>query len=438
MYDVGAPALESQMPLWLTLIACTPDAPAPETSAEAQDRLIEQLVTATPGAVIELPAGTIQLDRGLSLSADGVTLRGAGMDKTILSFKGQKSGAEGLLVTGNNFVIEDLAIEDSLGDALKVKGAKGVTIRRVRAEWTGGPKEGNGAYGLYPVQCEDVLIEESVAIGASDAGIYVGQSKNIIVRNSRAEYNVAGIEIENSTGSDVYGNTATHNTGGILIFDLPDLPVKNGAGHRVYKNTVVDNNTDNFAPEGNTVAMVPPGTGMLVMAANDVEVFENTIQQHDTLAVAVVSYQIMGNEIKDTAYDPYVEGVWVHDNVITDAGQRPRGMMVKAAAFAMGGTMPALLWDGIVAADRLGPDGQLAADKRICLQRNGEGGFVNVDAPGNLKSLSRDLTPHDCALPVRAPIVLPQLAQAEPAVAEPAVAEPADAEPADAEPEKTP
>jgi parallel beta-helix repeat protein len=69
----------------------------------------------------------------------------------------------------------------------------------VRVEWTNGPDENNGAYGLYPVQSSNVLIEESVVIGASDAGIYVGQSNNIIVRNSRVEFNVAGIEIENST-----------------------------------------------------------------------------------------------------------------------------------------------------------------------------------------------------------------------------------------------
>ena len=121
----------------------------------------------------------------------------------------------------------------------------------------------------------------------------------------------------------------------------------------------------------------------------------------------------------------------MHDNVITDAGQRPRGMMVKAASFALGGTMPALLWDGIVAAERLGPDGQLAADKRICFQRNGDGGFVNVDAPNNLKNLSRDLAPHDCALSQRAPLSLPQLAQAAPAVVEPAAA-PVEATPATA------
>src|SRR3546814_1516361 len=82
-------------------------------------------------------------------------------------------------------------------------------MRRVRAEWTGGPSTDNGAYGLYPVQVDNVLIEDSVVKGASDAGIYVGQSTNIIVRNNRAEGNVAGIEIENSTGADVYGNTTT-------------------------------------------------------------------------------------------------------------------------------------------------------------------------------------------------------------------------------------
>ena len=104
----------------------------------------------------------------------------------------------------------------------------------LRTEWTGGPKSTNGAYGFYPVESEDVLIDGCVAIGASDAGIYVGQSKNIIVRNSIAQYNVAGIEIENSYYADVYDNLASHNTGGILIFDLPDLPQQGGHHIRVF------------------------------------------------------------------------------------------------------------------------------------------------------------------------------------------------------------
>jgi len=52
-----------------------------------------------------------------------------------------------------------------------------------------------------------------VAIAAADAGSYVGQSKNVIVRNNRAESNVAGIEIENTQGADVYDNVAVDNTG---------------------------------------------------------------------------------------------------------------------------------------------------------------------------------------------------------------------------------
>ena len=35
---------------------------------------------------------------------------------------------------------------------------------------------------LYPVESTNVLIDGCVAIGASDAGIYVGQSQNIIVQ----------------------------------------------------------------------------------------------------------------------------------------------------------------------------------------------------------------------------------------------------------------
>ena len=171
---------------------------------EFQKRAQEALIRAKPGDVIELPEGKMDLTAQLSLTVENVTIRGKGIDKTILSFKNQKTGSAGMLVTAGGFTIEDLAIEDTKGDGLKINGAKGVTIRRVRAEWTGGPKDTNGSYGLYPVQCQNVLIEDSIVKGASDAGIYVGQSKNIIVRRNRAEYNVAGIEIENSQDADTF------------------------------------------------------------------------------------------------------------------------------------------------------------------------------------------------------------------------------------------
>src|SRR5204863_1846766 len=138
-----------------------------------QKQLLERLIDAKPGDVIEIPAGTYHFDRSLSLRASGVTIRGAGMDKTILSFKGQKSGAEGLLVNAGDFTLENLAIEDSKGDGLKVIEGGNITIRGVRVEWTGGPDVKNGAYGIYPVKTHDTLIENCVVIGATHAGIYV-------------------------------------------------------------------------------------------------------------------------------------------------------------------------------------------------------------------------------------------------------------------------
>ena len=203
----------------------------------------EALILAEPGDIVRLTAGFYELEDSLSIDVENIRLEGEGIDKTVLSFKNQKSGAQGLSVTSDNVVLQDFAIEDAKGDAIKVKGVDGISFIRVRTEWTGGVSSDNGAYGLYPVESKNVLIDSCVAIGASDAGIYVGQSENIIVKNSRAEFNVAGIEIENSYYADVFDNHAENNTGGILVFDLPDIPQQGGHHIRVYRNKSINNNT---------------------------------------------------------------------------------------------------------------------------------------------------------------------------------------------------
>src|SRR5713226_3792339 len=83
----------------LTCVSCKKQGAAIPTNADFQKKTQEALINAKPGSVVALPAGKFQLDRSLSLSVENVTIRGQGMDKTILSFKGQKTGAEGLLVT---------------------------------------------------------------------------------------------------------------------------------------------------------------------------------------------------------------------------------------------------------------------------------------------------------------------------------------------------
>jgi parallel beta-helix repeat protein len=391
----------SLLSLAVLLAACgEQDKPTAAVSADFQKDLQARLIKAKPGEVIAIPAGTYHLDRGLSLKVDGVTLRGDGMDKTILSFKNQKAGAEGLLVDASDFTIENLAIEDSKGDALKVLGGKNIVIRNVRTEWTNGPATENGAYGLYPVQTENVLLEGNVAIGASDAGIYVGQSRNVVVRNNRAERNVAGIEIENTIGADVYDNVATGNTGGILVFNMPNLQ-QPGRGTRVYNNEVQGNNHDNFGHKGTPVASVPAGSGVVVNSNDDVEIFDNRIGDHKTANVIISSYYSTNYSDKATQpnFDPYPEGIYIHGNTFGPGGDSPDHLELKAlkiAKFGLNGRLPDILWDGYVNQKKL-VDGKLPEELAICID-NGEAGIVNVDGPNGYKNISTDMSGHRCKL----------------------------------------
>ncbi|HSP77569.1 MAG TPA: parallel beta-helix domain-containing protein [Myxococcaceae bacterium] len=379
---------------------------AVRVDADFYKKTQEALIRAKPGEVIELPEGRFVLDRSLSSSVDGITIRGKGMDKTILSFKGQKQGAEGLLVKGHGITIEDLAIEDAKGDGIKITGTDGLVIRRVRTEWTRGPHSDNGAYGIYPVQCRNVLIEDSVAIGASDAGIYVGQSSHVVIRRNRALRTVAGIESENTQFADIYENVATENTGGILVFDLPDLPVQGGKSTRVYNNEIYKNNTDNFAPEGNIVATVPTGTGLMIMANDEVEVFGNKIRDNQTVNLAVVSYFVTNKPIKDKNYDPYPEAIYIHDNEFSGGGDSPTGLVIKLLALKMGKPFPDILYDGVVDKKKLTEQGVLPEDRRLCIRNNGDADFANMDAANDFENIRRELAPHDCALTSPEPVML--------------------------------
>ena len=346
-------------------------------SEDPYTEIQEALILASPGDIIRISEGLYQLEDSLSIDIDGLILEGEGMNKTILSFKNQLSGAQGLSVTSNGVTLRDFAVEDARGDAIKVKGADNINFIRIRIEWTNGPDELNGAYGLYPVESKNVLIDSCVAIGASDAGIYVGQSENIIVKNSRAEFNVAGIEIENSYYADVYNNHAENNTGGILVFDLPDIPQQGGHHVRVFRNKSINNNTDNFAPEGNIVGEVPRGTGIIIQANSHVEIFDNDIGGNDTINIAVVTY---GYDTDDKNYYPHPRNIQIHNNRFTKSGLNPdleTGELAKILYELSGGNMPDIFWDGIVPVKQI-IFGQPDKEKMV-LSQNGDATFLTIN-----------------------------------------------------------
>jgi len=367
--------------------------------ASIEKKLQTQFILAEPGDTITIPKGLHSIRGTLSIEGKSdLVIRGQSMDQSILSFSNQDEGAQGISITNSiNITLEGFTVQDTKGDAIKIQYTDGIVFRHVKAEWTGGPKETNGAYGLYPVQCQNVLIENSISIGASDAGIYVGQSNDIVVRYNTAYDNVAGIEIENSNNAEVYENHSYHNTGGILIFDLPDLVQKKGGNVRVFNNLIESNNLFNFAPPGNIVGKVIPGTGILILACSNVHVYQNTIRNNKSVGTGVVSYFMTEETIKDSLYNPYTADVHIYNNTFDRwVGWPELGYDIgKLLAVKYGRNTPDIIYDGMQDPEN---------SSGLCIQNNDDARFTDLDIEHNfeewyspfISNFSEDMSPHNC------------------------------------------
>ncbi len=343
------------------------------TATAIQDAFIDM----EAGDTVKFGAGVFSFETGLSIDdKNNVVIMGAGMDETILDFSNQidvaGSGAEGLKVTANNTILAKFTVRNTIGDAIKVKDSEHFTFYKIKVEWTDLESEDNGAYGLYPVSSRHILIDGCVAIGASDAGLYVGQCEHVIVKNSHAERNVAGIEIENTKHADVFNNTAVNNTGGLLVFDLPGLPAGQGSHTRVYNNIIENNSLVNFAPEGNVVGYVPPGTGIMLMACNNVEVFGNSIGGNNVMSIGLVNYEVLRElgaaDWDDPTYIPHPRAVNVHDNIIIRSNDCPENLNFMGTFLTSifdDCEMPEVLYDGIIKPE------DYVTEEAMCLKNNG-------------------------------------------------------------------
>jgi parallel beta-helix repeat protein len=291
-------------------------------ASEAQiEQLITSFVLAEDGDTIRIPSGFYDLKTQLILdNKKHILIQGEGMSSTVLSFRNLRSGGEGIRLVGEHVTIQDVTVEDAPGDGIKSQHCEYITFRRVNVTWTNKDKSKNGTYALYPVQCKHVMIDECIASHSKDAGIYVGQSSHIVVKNSLAFGNVAGIEIENSDFAEVYDNIVRNNSGGILVFNLPGLPKSDGKSTKIFRNNIHDNNHENFAtalseePNGNTVTMIPPGSGIILLAAKDVEIFENKVHNNKTVNIALANYHITGFPMDAPDWSPFTSQIQLYRN----------------------------------------------------------------------------------------------------------------------------
>ena len=259
---------------------------------------------AKDGETINLPAGNFKFSKALILDGKrNVTLKGAGMDKTVLTFREQQEGAEGIRVANcQNVTLEGFTIQDAIGDNIKAIYTDTLTFRNIKTEWTGVPSKELGAYGLYPVMCKNILIENCVALRGSDSGLYVGQSENVVIRNNKASENVCGINVENSGNVDIYNNECFNNTTGLVILDIPGL-TRYCENISVHHNKIYGNNLFNFAPEGNIAASNVPSTGMMLWAAKKTQIYENDFLDQ-SFPLLIVSFLASYKLTKDEPFVP--------------------------------------------------------------------------------------------------------------------------------------
>jgi parallel beta-helix repeat protein len=275
------------------------------------DSIQAAVEAAQPGDTIQVMPGiyseTVYIDK------DDIHLVGVIQNGARATMDGLGKLNDAILYSGNNIIIENFRITKYKGNGIMGQAGNNFEIRNNVIVDT-------GIYGIFPQLGTNGLIEHNVVSGIEDAAIYIGMSDNIHVAYNEVFDSVAGIEIENSRHAIVEYNNAHHNTGGILAFVTPGLPIKTTEDVIIRNNFVSDNNTPNFGAPGSIVSGIPAGTGILVMAADDVIIEGNIISNHKTAGIIINDHSFATTITMDIESDPNSDRTMILDNVMLNNG----------------------------------------------------------------------------------------------------------------------
>lgn len=287
----------------------------PKTLTVESGQTIQSVVDlARPGDTVMIPYGVYH--ERIVIDINDITILGIPNDEgewPILD--GENKLPEAVISSGNNFEIGFLQVKDYTDNGIIVEGVTGIYFHDIYAENT-------GTYGLYPVQSTHVLIENTEVTGANDAGIYAGQCEDVVIRNNVVYRNVLGIEVENTVGAEVYGNHTYNNTTGIIILLLPQLTAKVSLDTKAYDNIVEDNNLGNFAKPNTAAAIMPPGVGVALLSADNVEVYDNAITGNDTVGIGIFDITQFYSQ-REFDVGPTPENIYIHNNTFKNNGANP-------------------------------------------------------------------------------------------------------------------
>jgi len=285
----------------------------------------DAVVAASPGAVIKVMPGvykeTVYIDK------DNITLSGVIEQGRYPVLEGEDLRNDAVLYSGNGVTVENLYITHYKGNGVMGQAGNNFIIRNNFIVDT-------GVYGIFPQLGKNGIVSHNIVSGIEDAAIYIGMSDNVDVVYNQVFDSVAGIEIENSRHALVENNHVYNNTGGILAFITPGLPIKTCGDVLIRNNFVVDNNHDNFGIPGSLVSNIPPGTGVLVMACDDVVIEGNIITGNDSVGITFTDFSLANNAANDADSEPNPNRARILNNIMRDNGGNP-APAVRAVLAAM-------------------------------------------------------------------------------------------------------
>ncbi|MFO1407700.1 MAG: parallel beta-helix domain-containing protein [Steroidobacteraceae bacterium] len=287
--------------------------PAPTNVVVVKDgESIQAAVKAAPAkTIIRVMPGTYH--ETVYVDKDDIRIIGvveAGR-RPVLDGEGKLNDA--VLYSGNNFVVENLTIRNYKGNGIMGQAGNNFEIRN-------NVIDKSGVYGIFPQLGKNGVVEHNVVSGIADAAIYIGMSDNILVAHNDVFGSVAGIEVENCRHVIVEGNYVHDNAGGLLAFVTPGLPIKDTRDVIFRNNFVIGNNHVNFGAPGSTVSGIPSGTGMLIMAADDVVVEDNIVSDNKVAGLLITDHGHAANITVDPESDPNSDRVAVLNNMMLHNG----------------------------------------------------------------------------------------------------------------------
>ncbi|MCH2189498.1 MAG: right-handed parallel beta-helix repeat-containing protein [Gammaproteobacteria bacterium] len=271
----------------------------------------EAVKNAQPGTTIRIMPGTYS--ETVYIDKDSIHLIGVIKEGKRARMDGLGKLNDAILYSGNNVVVENLYITGYKGNGIMGQAGNNFEIRNNIIADT-------GVYGIFPQLGKNGIVEHNVISGIEDAAIYIGMSDNIHVAHNDVFDSVAGIEIENSRHAIVENNFVHNNTGGILAFITPGLPIKTTYDVIIRNNWISGNNHPNFGAPGSTVAGIPAGTGVLIMAADQVIVEDNIISDNKTAGILIVDHANAANITADPESEPNPDSVAVLNNTMLNNG----------------------------------------------------------------------------------------------------------------------